>query len=73
MDKIIVFIRALAETGSITDSARAVGMSRQSAYRMKGRMNAEFTELWMEAFDVGHARRFYRRLAAKEARKQAAR
>ena len=72
-DKIIAFVRALSETGSITASARVVGMSRQSAYRMRARMGAPFAELWDEAGRVGHRRRYLSRRRTAQGDRLAAR
>ncbi len=38
LPKAMAFLRALAESGSVTEAARAVGMSRQAAYRLKARL-----------------------------------
>src|SRR5260221_146924 len=44
------FLAALSKTRSVTWAARAVGMSRESAYRLRGRPNAElFAALWDRA------------------------
>ncbi|RYG86790.1 MAG: hypothetical protein EON58_21340, partial [Alphaproteobacteria bacterium] len=44
------FIRALAETGSITHAADEAGVSARSAYRMRARIGAEaFAEAWDQA------------------------
>ncbi len=41
------FLGALAETGSVTKAARRVGMTRESAYRLRGKPGAEsFTAAW---------------------------
>jgi hypothetical protein len=41
------FLRCLAETGSVTESARAVGMSPASAYRLRARAGSEqFAAAW---------------------------
>lgn len=39
------FLKALARTGKVAPSARAVGMTRQSAYRLRARA-PKFAELW---------------------------
>jgi hypothetical protein len=44
------FLAALARTRSVTRAARAVGMSRESAYRLRGRPDAAlFALLWDRA------------------------
>jgi hypothetical protein len=41
------FLGALAETGSIASAARRVGMTRESAYRLRGKRGAEsFAAAW---------------------------
>jgi molybdenum-dependent DNA-binding transcriptional regulator ModE len=41
------FLGALAKTGSVSDAARIVGMSRESAYRLRERAGAEsFAASW---------------------------
>ncbi|MEO5586170.1 MAG: hypothetical protein ABIQ81_00600 [Novosphingobium sp.] len=56
--KIGAFLRALAAGGSITDAARSVGMSRQSAYALRRRLDAAhrpaFGQLWDKAVAIGH-------------------
>ena len=45
------FLRALAATHSVKAAARAVGMSRQSAYRLRSRLKGQaFDFAWDEAF-----------------------
>ena len=39
--KMVEFLRALAATHSVTDAARAVGMSRQSAYKLRSRLKGK--------------------------------
>lgn len=46
--KQIAFLRALMLHGKVAKAARAVGMSRQSAYRMRAR-DAELSEYWFAA------------------------
>lgn len=49
--KMIEFLRALAATHSVKDAARAVGMSRQSAYRLRSRLKGmAFDAAWDEVF-----------------------
>ena len=51
------FIAVLAVTGVVTAAARAVGMSGQSAYRLRGRAGAEsFAAAWDLAQDEGFTR-----------------
>ncbi|WP_394269574.1 hypothetical protein, partial [Qipengyuania sp.] len=38
MPKVVAFLEALAGCGSVAGAARAVGMGRQSAYRMRARL-----------------------------------
>ena len=46
--KLLAFLQALARTGSVAQAARGVGMSRQSAYRLRARMGADFAAVWDE-------------------------
>jgi hypothetical protein len=52
----VEFIRCLAETGSVTQSAKAVGMSPASAYRLRARDGSrQFAAAWDEALaTAGH-------------------
>jgi len=54
-----VFIGALADLGSVAEAARAVGMSRQSAYRLRKRLGEEglFARAWDQAQANGRAKR----------------
>jgi hypothetical protein len=53
------FIRALAAMGSVGQAARAVGMGRASAYRLRERAGAEsFAQAWDFAIGDGRARMF---------------
>ncbi|MDG2004705.1 MAG: LysR family transcriptional regulator [Novosphingobium sp.] len=56
-DKLLAFLRALAEWGSVAAAAREVGMSRQSAYRLRARMGEELGEVWDEGLRLGKIRR----------------
>lgn len=48
------FIAALGETGCVTDSCRRVGMSIESAYRLRRRFDARsFRLAWDAALDYG--------------------
>ena len=52
-----IFLAALAETGSIARAARAAGMSRSSAHRLRARLaGTPFDRAWNQALAV-HARR----------------
>lgn len=73
--KIAQFFRTLSETGSVTKAARAVGMSRQSAYNLRGRMFRDhgptFGRLWDHAMAIATSRRVEAaldRMAADKAR-----
>ena len=49
--KMVEFLRALAATHSVTESAKAVGMSRQSAHRQRSRLKGKaFDIAWDQAF-----------------------
>lgn len=49
-EKIAIFIRTLRATGSVTDAARAAGITRKSAYDLYGREDAGyFRAAWDEA------------------------
>lgn len=50
--KIQAFLGVLARTGNVSDAARAVGMSRQSAYRLRARLGSGFGEVWDEGLGV---------------------
>ncbi|MDT7530499.1 hypothetical protein OVY29_17705 [Sphingopyxis sp. SE2] len=48
------FIRALEAMGSVGQAARAVGMGRRSAYRLRDRPGAEsFAQAWDRAISMG--------------------
>jgi hypothetical protein len=52
------FIGVLAETGSVSAAARFVGMSRETAYRLRRKPGAEeFTRAWDIAMQLSGARR----------------
>lgn len=51
--RIHLFLRALAAGGSVAAAARAVGVSRQSAYRLRRRFGADFAQVWDEALEIG--------------------
>ena len=49
--KMTEFLRVLAATHSVKDAARSVGMSRQSAYRLRSRLKGSaFDAAWDQAF-----------------------
>lgn len=53
------FIAALAETCSVNAAARAVGSTRTSAYRLRGRPGAQsFAAAWDNALSCARAERF---------------
>jgi hypothetical protein len=53
-EKQIAFIHELATTACVATAARNVGMSRESAYRLRLRPDAEsFREAWERAIDFG--------------------
>jgi hypothetical protein len=51
--KIIAFLKALPATLSVTEAARSVGMSRQSAYRLRARLGPGFGEVWDDGLALG--------------------
>lgn len=53
------FIRALAAMGTVGRAARAVGLSRQSAYALRSRPDAaSFVRAWDNALSIGYDRIF---------------
>lgn len=49
--RMVAFLRALAETRSVAAAARSVGMSRQSAYKLRDRLpRSSFTQAWDMVF-----------------------
>ncbi len=50
------FLDALAEHGKVAAAARSVGMTRQSAYRLRDRVSV-VAEAWPRAQALGRARR----------------
>lgn len=53
------FIMALEAMGSVGEAARAVGMGRASAYRLRARTGAEsFARAWDHAIECGQARMY---------------
>lgn len=52
------FIGVLAETGSVAEAARFVGMARETAYRLRGKPGAEeFARAWDIALQIAGRRR----------------
>lgn len=52
--KMAKFLDALAASGSVAQAARSVGMSRQSAYRLRARLsNQAFDMAWEAALEFG--------------------
>ena len=52
--KAATFLKLLARSGKVAASARAVGMSRQAAYRLRGRA-PQFAALWERAMAEAEA------------------
>ena len=54
-----MFLGALADLGRVSEAARAVGMSRNSAYRLRERLGEDslFARTWDDARERGRARR----------------
>ena len=51
LDKQAKFLRALSATHSVTEAAKSVGMSRQTAYRLRSRLKGQpFDLAWEVAF-----------------------
>ena len=63
--KVAAFLKALAESGSVAGAAREVGMSRQSAYRLRARLDGpEF----QAAFEGARAKGLAAQAAARNAK-----
>ena len=64
-----VFIGALAHFGSVAEAARAVGMGRQSVYRLRERLGEHgvFAKAWDRALAQGREKRRERRHARAKA------
>jgi hypothetical protein len=64
-----VFLRALAHFGRVSEAAHAVGMTRQSAYRLRDRLGADgvFAKAWNRAAAAGRIAREARRRATRKA------
>ena len=67
--KALVFLGALAERGRVSEAAQAVGMSRQSAYRLRGRLGAcgMFAQAWDQAQAQGRELRRARQYRSRKA------
>jgi len=54
-----VFLGALADLGRVSEAARAVGMTRNSAYRLRRRLGEDslFARTWDDAAGAGRAKR----------------
>jgi hypothetical protein len=63
-----VFLRALANLGRVSEAAAAVGMSRQSAYRLRERLGEDgvFAKAWDKAEAQGREKRRMGRRAARK-------
>ena len=61
------FLRCLADTGNVRRACAAVGLSRQSVYKLRCR-DAEFGRVWSVAVEVARETRIRRYLAALGAR-----
>jgi molybdenum-dependent DNA-binding transcriptional regulator ModE len=55
--KMLAFLRALAATGSVAEAARSVGMSRQSAHRLRARAGEHFGSVWDGAMALAYRAR----------------
>ena len=49
----MAFLKALVATLSVAAAARSVGMSRQSAYRLRARLGPEFGRVWDDGLKIG--------------------
>jgi molybdenum-dependent DNA-binding transcriptional regulator ModE len=66
--KAAAFLGALAEFGRISEAARAVGMSRQSAYCLRAKLGeaSVFARAWDDALERGRVNRQTRRLRSRK-------
>lgn len=55
-EKAAAFLKALARSGKVAAAARAVGMSREAAYRLRARA-PQFAALWLTAMAAAEAQR----------------
>lgn len=58
--KLAAFLHALACTGSVSEAARSVGMSRQSAYRLRARLGPAFASVWDQGLALAQTAQFAR-------------
>jgi hypothetical protein len=67
--KVLAFLGALAEFGRVSEAAEAVGMSRQSAYRLRGRLGdgGTFARAWDQAQARGREQRRARQRTSRKA------
>lgn len=67
--KVRVFLGALADLGRVGEAARAVGMSRQSAYKLRQRLGRDnlLARAWEAAQAEGRSRRRARSRTARKA------
>ena len=67
--KACVFLGALADLGRVGEAARAVGTTRQSAYRLRERLGEGtlFARAWEQAMAEGRQKRRARRRAGSKA------
>jgi len=66
--RVAAFLRALSECGSVAEAARAVGMSRQAAYRLRARLDgAKFQAAFEDARKRGRAAKAAARAERKAA------
>ncbi|MEO6389135.1 MAG: hypothetical protein ABIT16_06160 [Croceibacterium sp.] len=65
--KMLAFLGALAHFGRVGEAARAVGMGRQSAYRLRARLGESgvFAQAWDKALAEGRGKRRARRPGRK--------
>lgn len=61
--KALAFLDALAQHGKVAAAARSVGMTRQSAYKLRDRVPV-IAEGWARAQALGRARRLGLRVTA---------
>lgn len=63
-----VFLGVLADRGQVEEAARIVGMSRQSAYRLRARLGEDglFARAWDQALEEGREKLAERRRAARK-------
>lgn len=55
-EKASTFLKLLARSGKVAECARAVGMSRQAAYRLRARAPL-FAQYWEDALALAQRRR----------------